>query len=63
MDIGSGAPGDETLLLETASGTYDNLEGVSVWRDAGGRLRATMISDDNFKFFQRTEIVEYALPD
>lgn len=53
--------GDE-VLLSTATGTHDNLEGLSVWRDAEG-LRATMVSDDNFRFFQRTEIVEYRLPD
>jgi hypothetical protein len=53
--------GDE-VLLTTATGTHDNLEGLAVWEDAEG-LRATMISDDNFRFFQRTEIVEYRLPD
>jgi hypothetical protein len=45
-----------------ATGTHDNLEGLDVWADAEG-LRATMISDDNFRFFQRTEIVDYRLPD
>ncbi|MFQ1700495.1 esterase-like activity of phytase family protein [Loktanella agnita] len=53
--------GEETLL-ETRSRLHDNLEGISVWQDADG-LRLTMISDDNFKFFQRTEIVEYRLTD
>jgi len=43
--------------------THDNLEGVSVWRDADGALRATLVSDDNFRFLQQTEIVEYLLPD
>lgn len=54
---------DEETLLQTWPGTHDNLEGISVWRDAQGRLRATMISDDNFIVLQRTEIVEYVLPD
>ncbi|MDF1718007.1 MAG: esterase-like activity of phytase family protein [Antarcticimicrobium sp.] len=58
----AGAEQEETLLT-TAAGTHDNLEGVSVWRDAGGGLRATMISDDNFLSLQRTELVEYSLPD
>lgn len=62
-DIGPGGPRGETILLETGTGTHDNLEGISVWRDDTGRLRATLVSDDNFKAFQRTEIVEYALPD
>ena len=52
----------DTPLL-TNHGEHDNLEGLSVWRDADGALRATMISDDNFRFYQRTEIVEYSLPD
>ena len=54
--------GEETLL-DTINGTHDNLEGISVWRDARDHLRITMISDDNFKFFQRTEIVEYQIND
>jgi len=55
-------PADETLLLTTRPGQHDNLEGLSVWRAADGTLRATMVADDNFRFFQRTQIVEYALP-
>ena len=53
----------EETLLETPLGAHDNLEGIAVWRGAGGRLRLTMISDDNFRFFQRTEFVEYAVED
>ena len=52
---------DEETLLETKTGTFDNLEGISVWRDAGGDIRITMISDDNFRPYQRTELVEYLL--
>ncbi|WP_037313833.1 esterase-like activity of phytase family protein [Ruegeria halocynthiae] len=57
------APVAEEILFETGSGTHDNLEGLSVWRDDQGRLRGTMISDDNFLAIQRTELVEYLLPD
>lgn len=53
---------DERLELETPPGRHDNLESISVWRDDTGRIRLTMLSDDNFRFFQRTEFVEYALP-
>ncbi|WP_424985059.1 esterase-like activity of phytase family protein [Microbulbifer sp. S227A] len=52
---------DEQLLVLTKTGTHDNLEGIAVWTDARGRLRLTMVADDNFKFFQRTELVEYVL--
>lgn len=52
----------EALVIETGLRTHDNLEGISVWQDADG-LRMTLISDDNFRAFQRTEIVEYRLTD
>lgn len=55
--------GAEETLLETPLGTHGNLEGVSVWRNGQGRLVATMIADDNFRFFQRGDIVEYLLSD
>ena len=51
----------EQTLIDTPPGRHDNLEGLTVWQDGQGRIRLTMISDDNFNFFQRTEIVEYAL--
>lgn len=51
----------ETLLVSRRR-HFDNLEGLAVWRTNAGDLRLTMVSDDNFKSFQRTEIVEYGLP-
>ncbi len=53
----------EITLLETPMGMFDNLEGLSVWRDATGAARATMISDDNFFVLQQTHIIEFRLPD
>lgn len=52
---------DEETVLETDSGTHHNLEGISVWRDGAGKLRLTLIADDNFNIFLNTEIVEYLL--
>ena len=52
---------DEIEVLQTATGTHDNLEGIAVWRDDTGRIRLTMISDDNFRIYQITEFVEYRL--
>ncbi|SDO10864.1 hypothetical protein SAMN05216196_103398 [Lutimaribacter pacificus] len=49
------------VLLTSAILAHDNLEGISVWRDGQGRVRLTMISDDNFRRLQRTEIVEYVI--
>jgi hypothetical protein len=50
------------VLLQTPVGSHGNLEGMSIWRDGAGDLRATMISDDNFSFFLSTDIVEFRLP-
>jgi hypothetical protein len=52
----------EATLLTTAAGTHSNLEGLSVWRDADGAIRLTMIGDDNFLTLFATEFVEYRLP-
>ncbi|MEZ5798192.1 MAG: esterase-like activity of phytase family protein [Paracoccaceae bacterium] len=49
-------------VLETTPGTHGNLEGLSVWLDDRGDIRLTMLSDDNFLFYLRNEIVEYRLP-
>jgi hypothetical protein len=51
------------VVLETGAGTYGNLEGISVWRDGAGRLRLTMVADNNFQSFLNTEIVEFAVRD
>ncbi|WP_246026597.1 esterase-like activity of phytase family protein [Paracoccus luteus] len=50
------------VLIETGFLRHDNLEGIAVWQDAQG-IRLTMISDDNFLFVQRTELVEYRVRD
>lgn len=63
FDFGDNALINEVTLIETPTGLHDNLEGLSVWRDANGRLTATMIADNNFNFFLRNQIVEYRLPD
>ena len=58
-----GIAGEETLL-ETRLGERDNLEGIALWRGGDGALRMTLVSDDNnSRFFQQTELVEYRLTD
>lgn len=54
-------PAQEETLLETRLRRHDNLEGISVRRHRDGGLRVTLISDDNFRRFQRSELVEYVL--
>ena len=63
FDLGSKGFSNETTLFESPTGLFDNLEGVSIWRDSKGRLTATMVSDNNMTIFLRTEIVEFRLPD
>ena len=63
FSLAEDAFGPPQLLIETPVGLHDNLEGLSVWRDGSGQLRATMVSDDNFNPFLRSQIVEYRLPD
>jgi hypothetical protein len=62
FDVGPDGPTGETVVLKTALGTHDNLEGLSIWRQNGG-LVASMVSDDNFLKLFREELVEYRLPD
>lgn len=63
FDLNTSGEAIGLVLLQTAPGVHDNLEGVAVWRDAEGRLTASMVSDNNFMGFLATEIVEYRLPD
>lgn len=62
-NVGDSSLGPVQLMFESAVGTHDNLEGVSIWRDGAGRLRATLIADNNYYPFLSSGIVEYTLPD
>lgn len=55
--------GSGETVMQSGLGQHDNLEGLAVWQDADGFIRLTMVADDNFRFFQRTEIAEYRLSD
>ncbi len=63
VTLGEGGITADETLLETRPGTFGNLEGIAVWRDAAGALRMTMISDDNFLPVLGTEVVEFRVPD
>lgn len=62
FDLSDDGLTNEQVLLQTRPLQYDNLEGMAVWHDGRG-IRVTMISDDNFNFLQRTELVEYRIRD
>jgi len=49
------------VIYRAALGRFGNLEGLGVWVDQDGALRAVMISDDNENGFQRSEVVEVVL--
>ena len=63
FDIGAKGLSGKAVLFQTEPGTFDDLEGLSVWRDRLGKLRATTVSDDNFSMFFVTQVVEFALPE
>lgn len=60
--IAPGALVDGPVLIE-ADGAYqiDNMEGLSVHRNAAGEIILTLISDDNFSRLQRTLLLQFAL--
>jgi hypothetical protein len=60
--VSQAALSHEETVLETPRGRHDNLEGLAVWRDAGGAIMLTMISDDNRDVREPTTWVEYRLP-
>ena len=52
-------PTQHEHLFEGRFGEFDNLEGLSVWRDPQRHIRLLGISDDNFSRLQSTIIVEF----
>jgi hypothetical protein len=61
-DVKPGAILDGPALIE-ADMAYqiDNMEGLSVHRAPNGELVLTLISDDNFAFYQRTLLLQFTL--
>jgi hypothetical protein len=51
------------LLLSAQGSEVDNMEALMVYRTPGGEMRILMGSDDNFNDWQRTLILEFALPE
>ncbi len=64
-DIGKSRPVAGKLLFEGRQPSYaiDNMEGIAVHRHKDGKLRLTVISDDNFKrSIQSTLIMQFEMP-
>ncbi len=51
------------LIVADMSSQVDNMEGLSVHRDASGAVVLTLISDDNFSPLQRTLLLQFTLGD
>lgn len=63
-DGGFPDPDSAELLARFESDTgIDNMEGISVWQDTNSKTRVTLISDDNYRSFQRTILVDLELAD
>ncbi len=59
-DIRPGALVDGPVALEaTMAEQIDNMEGLAVSTDPDGRMRVTIVSDDNLNSFQRTMLLEF----
>ncbi len=52
----------EVLFEARANHTIDNMEGMAVHRSRSGETIITIISDDNHNLFQRTLLMQFALP-
>lgn len=61
FDVAEDGVSNEVVLFTSWPGKHDNLEGIAVWQDQEGRIRLSLISDDNFMWFQRTELADYVV--
>jgi len=53
--------GGPELIFADMGSQVDNMEGLSVHRDASGMVVLTLISDDNFSPLQRTLLLQFTL--
>lgn len=51
----------EVLIVADLGYQIDNMEGISVHRNAAGETILTLVSDDNFSFIQRNLLLQFAL--
>jgi len=62
-EIRPGAIVDGKVLLEADSGyDIDNMEALAITRGAAGEILLTLLSDNNFNFFQRTVLLRFVWP-
>lgn len=51
----------ETLIEAGLTSRIDNMEGLAAWRTPDGRTRLIILSDDNFRAYQQTLLLEFEL--
>lgn len=51
----------ETVFEANLADQIDNMEGLALWRDGAGATRASLISDNNRSFLERTLYLEFKL--
>jgi hypothetical protein len=61
-DVKAGSQMKGEVLLQATGPDIDNMEGVAVHEGPGGETRITLISDDNFNDWERSLLLEFALP-
>lgn len=62
-EIRPGATVDGHVLLEADSGyDIDNMEALAITRGPAGEILLTLVSDNNFNFFQRTVLLRFIWP-
>jgi hypothetical protein len=61
-EVKPGAAMEGEILLSAAGGDIDNMEGLAVHQSPDGETRITIVSDNNFNDWERTLLLEFALP-
>jgi hypothetical protein len=61
-EVKPGAIMEGDVLLSASGGDIDNMEGLAVHQSPSGETRITLVSDNNFNDWERTIVLEFALP-
>ncbi len=61
-DIRPGAVLAGDVILTASGGAIDNMEGIAVHPGPDGETRISLVSDDNYSGWERTLLLEFALP-
>lgn len=62
-EVRPGAAIEGEVILTASGGSIDNMEGIAVHTAPDGETRFTIVSDDNFNDWERTLLLEFALPE